>query len=164
MAFVSLSHGYTGTIPKSILGFGFLVVVKPTGTEWRTERHLVFRQALDDDRGYGLVGTEFGTRIVQILVGERRHGFGGLFQNNHLFFRGYFLDDRQRQSGPPIAWYKRRREGMRVVAQSHDKARDDCFPHVVQLLRYAHPANVRMCKQQDEFVDVGCQDLGSRHE
>ena len=87
---VSLPHGHTRTVPKAVLGFGLLVIIEAAGTQRCSQRDLVFRETFDDDGGYRLVGAQFGFGIYQILVGEGRHGFGGLFHGDGVLFVFFF--------------------------------------------------------------------------
>jgi hypothetical protein len=48
MAFLTLSHGYTRAIPKSICCFSSLVVIMAAGAERCTEFILVLGESLND--------------------------------------------------------------------------------------------------------------------
>ena len=89
-------------IPIPILRLLLLIFVESTRTQWRAQRDLVLGQALDDDRRYALIGTVVRAGILDVLVGECRHGPERLVHGDDAFVRGHVVilrlqaDDRRR--------------------------------------------------------------------
>mmetsp|Transcript_11088 Transcript_11088/g.32969 ORF Transcript_11088/g.32969 Transcript_11088/m.32969 type:complete len:202 (+) Transcript_11088:1231-1836(+) len=73
MALLSLPHGHTWAVPEALVRLRVLVVVVPAGTQRGSQRVLVLRETLDDDRGNGLVHAEDSVAPLGVLLGELAH-------------------------------------------------------------------------------------------
>jgi len=89
MTLMPLPHGNAGTIPIPLLRLLLLILVKPTGTQRRAQRHLMLRQSLDHHGGNALIGTVVRVGIFGVFVAEGGHGLEGLFHGDFAFFVGH---------------------------------------------------------------------------
>ena len=123
MALVPFAHWDAGAIPIPVLGLLFFVVVEATRAQRCPKVDLVFGQSLDDDSWDGLVYTQFGARVLQILVGEGGHGLGGFLEGDRSLFVGdgdRFADgQRDRHTSRGGARGRRRRPAHGIPYYNH---------------------------------------------
>lgn len=89
MALLSLSHGNTRAIPKSLRSLSSFIVVMPARAEWCTQWIFMVSQTLDNNSSYSFVRTKERSWFTGILLWELPHNFNWFirwfhWKNQHI--------------------------------------------------------------------------------